>query len=34
MLRVYASDPRHPRRYMIIDGYQTLMILRHFGHMS
>ena len=31
MLRVYAENPRHPRRYMTIDGYDTLRILRHIG---
>lgn len=34
MLRVYASDPRHPRRYMTIDGSYTIAILRHFGYLS
>jgi hypothetical protein len=34
MLKAYASDPRNPRRYMIIDGYQSVMILRHFGHLG
>jgi hypothetical protein len=31
MLKTYASTPRNPRRYMTIDGYSTVMILRHFG---
>jgi len=31
MLRVYAENPRHPRRYMTIDGYDTHRILRHIG---
>jgi hypothetical protein len=31
MLRVYAENPRHPRRYMTIDGYDTLRIMRHIG---
>jgi hypothetical protein len=32
MLRVYAlADWRDPRRYMIIDGYDTIRILRHYG---
>jgi hypothetical protein len=35
MLRVYAlADWSHPRRYMIIDGYDTARILRHYGEMS
>jgi hypothetical protein len=34
MLKAYASDPRNPRRYMTIDGYDTLRILRHFGHID
>lgn len=32
MLRTYAVQPGYERRYMIIDGYDTLRILRHFGH--
>lgn len=31
MLRAYASDPARPRRYMTIDGYATIKILRHHG---
>lgn len=34
MLRVYASDPRNPRRYMTIDGFETVKILSHFGYLS
>lgn len=34
MARVYASDPRHTRRYLVIDGYDTVRILRHFGHIA
>lgn len=34
MLRVYASDPRNPRRYMTIDGFETIKILRHFGYLN
>jgi hypothetical protein len=34
MLRVYASDPRNPRRYMTLDGFETIKILRHFGYLS
>lgn len=34
MLNAYAMDPHNPRRYAMIDGYQTLRILRHFGHLS
>ncbi|MEU0884047.1 hypothetical protein ABZ345_36085 [Lentzea sp. NPDC005914] len=31
MLKAYAGDPMRPRRYMTIDGYDTIRILRHFG---
>ena len=31
MLKAYASDYRNPRRYMTIDGFNTIRILRHFG---
>jgi hypothetical protein len=34
MLRVYASDPHHQRRYLVIDGYETIKILRHFGYIT
>jgi hypothetical protein len=34
MARVYASDPRHPRRYLTIDGYDTIKILRHFKYID
>jgi hypothetical protein len=34
MLRVYASDPRHPRRYLVIDGYDTIKLLHHFGYIA
>jgi hypothetical protein len=34
MARVYASDPRHPRRYLTIDGYDTIKILRHFRYID
>jgi hypothetical protein len=34
MARVYASDPRHPRRYLTIDGYETIKILRHFKYIK
>jgi hypothetical protein len=34
MLRVYANDPRYPRRYLTIDGFETLLILRKFGYLS
>lgn len=34
MARVYASDPRNPRRYLMIDGYDTIKILRHFGYIA
>lgn len=33
MLRAYASDFRRPRRYLLIDGYDTIRILRHFGRL-
>lgn len=31
MLRTYAMKPGHVRRYMVLDGYDTLRILKHFG---
>jgi hypothetical protein len=31
MLKAYASNSRNPKRYMIVDGYNTVRILRHFG---
>jgi hypothetical protein len=34
MARVYASDPRRPRRYLTIDGYDTIKILRHFTYIK
>ena len=34
MLRVYASDPRHQRRYLVINGYDTIKLLRHFGYIT
>jgi hypothetical protein len=34
MLRAYANDQRHVRRYMTIDGYDTIRILRHFKHIK
>ncbi|MGO8864456.1 MAG: hypothetical protein ACLQRH_27320 [Acidimicrobiales bacterium] len=34
MARVYASDPRHPRRYLVIDGYDTVKTLRHFNYID
>jgi hypothetical protein len=30
MLKAYARNPSDPKRYMAIDGYATLEILRHF----
>lgn len=33
MLAAYAERPRQPRRYLLIDGYDTLRILRHFEHL-
>lgn len=32
MLRAYALQPGNLRRYMTIDGYETIQILRHHGH--
>ena len=29
MMRAYASDFSRPRRFMVIDGYETIKILRH-----
>lgn len=34
MLRVYANDSRNPRRYMTIDGFETVKILRHFEYLT
>lgn len=34
MLKAYASNFRDPKRYMLIDGYDTIRILRHFGYLS
>lgn len=31
MLRMYAENATRPRHYMLIDGYDTIRILRHFG---
>lgn len=33
MLRTYAVQPGRTRRYMVIDGYDTIRILSHFGHL-
>lgn len=32
MLHAYASQPGNLRRYMVIDGFDTIRILRHYGH--
>lgn len=32
-MRTYPMKPRHVRRYMVLDGYDTLRILKHFGKM-
>lgn len=34
MLRAYASDYRDPRRYMLIDGFDTYRILRAVGEIN
>jgi len=34
MLKTYATHPRNFRRYMTIDGFETIRILRHFGHLK
>lgn len=34
MLRAVVSQPGRQRRYMIIDGYKTLAILRHYGYLT
>lgn len=34
MLKAYASSPQNPKRYMTIDGYDTVRILRHFGKLA
>jgi len=33
-LRAFATQPEHPRRYCVIDGYDTLRILRAYGKCS
>lgn len=33
MLRTYALSPTHIRRYMVIDGYATAAILKHFEYL-
>lgn len=33
MLRLVATAPGHLRRYMLIDGYATVSILRHFEYL-
>lgn len=33
MLRTFASDFRHIRRYMVLDGFDTLAILSAYGHL-
>lgn len=34
MLKAYASNFRDPKRFMLIDGLDTIRILRHFGYLS
>jgi hypothetical protein len=34
MLRAYATGPGRIRRYMIIDGYNTIRIFKHFGYVD
>lgn len=34
MLKAYASNPYDPKRYITIDGYDTIRILRHFGYIK
>jgi hypothetical protein len=34
MLRAYAADATRPRRYMVIDGYDTIRILRAFDRID
>ncbi|WP_404388819.1 hypothetical protein [Humibacillus xanthopallidus] len=34
MLHAFAADPANPRRYMTIDGYNTIRILKHFRHLG
>lgn len=34
LLRAHAASLRHPRRFLVIDGYDTVRILRHFGHLD
>lgn len=33
MLHAFAVNPARPRRYMTIDGYDTIRIFRHFGYL-
>ncbi|WP_122816024.1 hypothetical protein [Nocardioides pantholopis] len=33
MLRTYATSPKNVRRYMLIDGYATAAILKHFEYL-
>ena len=33
MLKAYASNFRDPKRYMLIDGLDTIRILRHFDYL-
>ncbi|MBX9151984.1 hypothetical protein [Rhodococcus qingshengii] len=32
MLHSYAAQPGNLRRYMLVDGFDTIRILRHHGH--
>jgi hypothetical protein len=34
MLRAYAASTSPQRRYLLIDGYDTVKILSHFGHIA
>ena len=33
MLRTYATSPRNVRKYMLLDGYATAAILKHFEYL-
>ncbi len=34
LLHAFAADPANPRRYMTIDGYDTIRILMHFKYLA
>lgn len=34
LLHAYAANPANPRRYLLLDGYDTIRILRHFEYLK